>query len=166
MPLATHLLVGNPTAQSGRNAGRIASARVLLDAARLPHTLLPTLPHGGTIGAVRDALLQGPWTMVIAMGGDGTFSEVARGLHASGRAEEIALGMLPTGTANDQGRSFGLSAAPSALEHNLSVITDGYVAPEAGAAARPTGYVRDSAGRHRGDDGSTRAVEGQLAAVG
>jgi hypothetical protein len=47
------------------------------------------------------------------MGGDGTFSEVARGLHASGRAEDIPLAMLPTGTANDQGRSFGLSADPT-----------------------------------------------------
>ncbi len=30
--------------------------------------------------------------------------------------------MLPTGTANDQGRSFGLEATPAALERNLAVI--------------------------------------------
>jgi diacylglycerol kinase family enzyme len=120
------LLVANPTAQSGRNAERIASARSLLDAAGLPHTLLPTLPAGRTVGAVRDALLAGDWSTVIAMGGDGTFSEVARGLHASGRAEGVALGMLPTGTANDQGKSFGLSADPADLARNVAVLAAGH----------------------------------------
>lgn len=120
------LLVANPTAQSGRNAERIAHARSLLDAAGLAHALLPTLPAGGTIGAVRDALLHGPWTMAIAMGGDGTFSEVARGIHASGRAEQVALGMLPTGTANDQGKSFGLSSDPGALARNVQVLAAGH----------------------------------------
>lgn len=116
------LLVANPTAQSGRNAERIARARELLDRAGLGHALLPTLPAGATIGAVRDALRAGPWRMVVAMGGDGTFSEVARGLHASGRAEEVPLGMLPTGTANDQGKSFGLSADPAELARNVDVL--------------------------------------------
>lgn len=120
------LLVANPTAQSGRNAERIAQARALLDAARLPHGLLPTLPGGGTIGAVRDALLHGEWSMVVAMGGDGTFSEVARGLHASGRAEAVPLGMLPTGTANDQGKSFGLTSAPGDLARNVDVLAAGH----------------------------------------
>ncbi len=120
------LLVANPTAQSGRNAERIAHARALLDAAALPHTLLPTLPAGGTIPAVRDALARGAWSLVIAMGGDGTFSEVARGLHATGRAEEIPLGMLPTGTANDQGKSFGLSSDPANLARNVAVLAAGH----------------------------------------
>lgn len=126
MPSPRVLLVANPTAQSGRNAERIARARELLDATGLAHTLLPTLPAGGTITAVRDALLAGPWSLVIAMGGDGTFSEVARGLHASGRAEQVALGMLPTGTANDQGKSFGLSSEPDALPRNVDVLAAGH----------------------------------------
>lgn len=120
------LLVANPTAQSGRNAERIARARALLDGAGLAHTLLPTLPGGGTIGAVRDALSRGDWSMVVAMGGDGTFSEVARALHAAGRAEHIPLGMLPTGTANDQGKSFGLSSEPAELARNVAVLAAGH----------------------------------------
>jgi diacylglycerol kinase family enzyme len=120
------LLVANPTAQSGRNAERIAHARALLDGAGLVHALLPTLPAGGTITAVRDALLAAPRSLVIAMGGDGTFSEVARGLYASGLAEEVALGMLPTGTANDQGKSFGLSSEPDALARNVAVLAAGH----------------------------------------
>ncbi len=120
------LLVANPTAQSGKNAARIAQARSLLAAAGVDHTLLPTLPAGRTVAAVTEALKSASWRCVIAMGGDGTFAEVARGLYASGRGEEIPLGMLPTGTANDQGRSFGLSAEESALARNVLVVTAGY----------------------------------------
>ena len=35
------------------------------------------------------------------------------------------MGMLPTGTANDQGKSFGLDAGPGALERNVAVIAAG-----------------------------------------
>jgi diacylglycerol kinase family enzyme len=59
------------------------------------------------------------------MGGDGTFREVGSGLLESGRAEEVTMAMLPTGTANDQGRSFGLDAGEAALERNLQVLIAG-----------------------------------------
>jgi diacylglycerol kinase family enzyme len=120
--MATHLLVGNPTAQSGKNQQRIDRALAMLQDAGVAADLLATLPEGKTIGAVRAALEGGSYRAVIAMGGDGTFREVAAGLYTSQRREEVALGMLPTGTANDQGRSFGLHADESALARNVDVI--------------------------------------------
>ncbi|MCC6811198.1 MAG: hypothetical protein IT381_27455 [Deltaproteobacteria bacterium] len=120
--MATHLLVGNPTAQSGKNKERIARARELLAEAAIDHDFAATLPKGGTVAMVADALRAKPYSTVIYMGGDGTFAEVAKGLLASGRAAEVALAMLPTGTANDQGKSFGLAADAGALEHNVAVI--------------------------------------------
>jgi diacylglycerol kinase family enzyme len=120
--MAAHLLVANPTAQSGRNAERIERARDWLSAHGVACDLLPTLPQGKTIDATREALDRGEHRVVIAMGGDGTFREVAAGLLASARCEDVALGMLPTGTANDQGKSFGLDATDDALEKNLAVI--------------------------------------------
>jgi diacylglycerol kinase family enzyme len=60
------------------------------------------------------------------MGGDGTFAEVAKGILASDHAAEVAMGMLPTGTANDQGKSFGLSAGPGALPTNVAVVAAGW----------------------------------------
>lgn len=120
--MSTHLVVGNPTAQSGKNRERIDTALALLKAAGLEAELLPTLPDGKTIGAVRDALEGGSYRVVVAMGGDGTFREVAAGLYTSRRREDVPLAMLPTGTANDQGKSFGLDAAPEALARNVDVI--------------------------------------------
>ena len=126
MPSATHLLVGNPTAQSGKNAERIEQARVWLDAHGLHCDLLSTLPDGKTVPAVTRALDENPhYRCVIAMGGDGTFREIGAGLLESARREEVAMGMLPTGTANDQGRSFGLEAGEDALERNLQIILTG-----------------------------------------
>jgi diacylglycerol kinase family enzyme len=120
--MSTHLLVGNPTAQSGMNKERIELALRELEGRGIRAELLHTLPGGATIGAVRAALDAGSHSVVIAMGGDGTFREVAAGLVQSERSAEVALGMLPTGTANDQGKSFGLEATPDAIPRNVEVI--------------------------------------------
>ena len=122
-----HLLVGNPTAQSGKNAARIAEAARLLAAAGLAHRFLATAPAGGTVRLVADPLAAAPPPdTAIYMGGDGTFAEVAKGILASGRAAEVRLAMLPTGTANDQGKSFGLGAGEVDLARNVRVIAEGH----------------------------------------
>jgi len=118
-----YLLVANPTAQSGRNAGRIEEARAALKRRRAACDFLATEPGGRTVGAVAEAVDGGGYRCVISMGGDGTFREVAAGLLESERRDQVALGMLPTGTANDQGKSFGLAAGD--LERNLEVILAG-----------------------------------------
>jgi diacylglycerol kinase family enzyme len=122
---ATHLLVGNPAAQSGKNAERIERAVKGLAAAGITCDVLATLPAGATIPAVAERLRGSSYASVVAMGGDGTFREVGSGLLESGRAEQVTMGMLPTGTANDQGRSFGLEAGDAALEKNLQVLVAG-----------------------------------------
>jgi diacylglycerol kinase family enzyme len=123
---ATHLLVGNPTAQSGKNAVRIDRAKAAIIASGATCDLLDTLPGGATVPAVARALDDGGYGVVIAMGGDGTFREVASGVLESKRAADVAMGMLPTGTANDQGRSFGLEASDDALDDNVAVIVRGH----------------------------------------
>lgn len=123
--MATHLLVGNPTAQSGKNLERIDRARAFLSKAGVACEFLATLPAGETIAAVTDAVNRGSYRTVVYMGGDGTFREVGAGILASPRKDDVAMGMLPTGTANDQGRSFGLEAGDAALERNLEVLLAG-----------------------------------------
>ncbi|MDB4942025.1 MAG: diacylglycerol kinase catalytic region [Labilithrix sp.] len=150
--MSTHLLVGNPTAQSGKNKERIDEGLGLLKKAGLAADFLPTLPEGKTIAAVREALEAGAYRTVISMGGDGTFREVAAGLFTSKHREDVTLGMLPTGTANDQGQSFGLQSDEGALPRNVEVIRAGnetrldvglYYAGGAGAAPD---YFFDSCG--------------------
>ncbi|MEO7111005.1 MAG: diacylglycerol kinase family protein [Polyangiaceae bacterium] len=118
----THLLVGNPTAQSGKNAERIERAQKLLESGGAKVELFSTLPGGQTIPKLAELLAKENHASVISMGGDGTFREVGAALIESGAAEKIAMGMIPTGTANDQGRSFGLEAREEALAKNVEVI--------------------------------------------
>lgn len=119
------MLVANPTAHSGKAADWIRHARALLDEARVTHRFVATEPEGATIDRVREIIDAEGARVVIYMGGDGTFAEVAKGILGSRHASEVAMGMLPTGTANDQGKSFGLSAGPGALERNVAVIAAG-----------------------------------------
>jgi diacylglycerol kinase family enzyme len=119
------VLVANPTAASGKAADWIRHARALLDEAAVPHRFLATEPEGATIDRVREAIDADDARVIIYMGGDGTFAEVAKGILGSHHAGDVAMGMLPTGTANDQGKSFGLDAGPGALEHNVAVVAAG-----------------------------------------
>jgi diacylglycerol kinase family enzyme len=123
------VLVANPTAQSGRAAAAIERARRLLDGAGIAHDFRPTEPDGGTVEVVRRAVDERGARLVIAMGGDGTFAEAAKGILASGHAGEAALALLPTGTANDQAKSFGLATGEAGLASNIEVIRAGVTFP-------------------------------------
>jgi diacylglycerol kinase family enzyme len=124
-PVKRLLLVANPAAQSGKNAARIQRAQELFLEHGREAELFPTLPGGRTIEALAARLSDDERRVVVAMGGDGTFREVASAVMGSGRSEQIAMGMLPTGTANDQGKSFGLEASELALPFNVAVIAKG-----------------------------------------
>ena len=124
--MSTHvLLVGNPTAQTGRAEGRINAALAAMRARGWQAELLPTQPDGRTVSALIEAVDTGPWDVVVYLGGDGTFAEVGKGLMAARRS--VPMGMLPSGTANNQGGSFGISSSPEALQANLEVMAAGNV---------------------------------------
>ncbi|HRI68170.1 MAG TPA: diacylglycerol kinase family protein [Polyangium sp.] len=122
MSRATHLLVANPAAQSGRNASRIDRALRAFQKHRIPCEFMATRPDRQTISDVRAALLSGQFQCVVSMGGDGTLREVAQGLLESGLHTRVPLAMLPAGTANNHGRSFGLDLSDGALEKNVAII--------------------------------------------
>jgi diacylglycerol kinase family enzyme len=127
--MTNYLLVGNPTAQSGLNEIRIAKAHEAIVAKGARCELFSTLPGGATVAALGKQLAHNAPDVVVAMGGDGTFREVGAALMDSGLAGQIVMGMLPTGTANDQGRSFGLIAGDDALERNVEVLLRGRTTP-------------------------------------
>lgn len=145
------LLVANPAAHSGQAAERIAAATAALAAHGLEVALLETLPEGRTVAAVADALRDGAYVGVIAMGGDGTFHEVANGLLASGRALPLAL--VPAGTGNNQARALelpleDLDAAAARIAAGVTAPMDGaYVtAWDPDGAALPGAWAFDSVG--------------------
>lgn len=121
------LLVGNPTARSGKNAEWIDAAFDELLARGVDAELVTTEPAGRTVPKVRAAIDQGRADRVIAMGGDGTFREVAAAVVTAQR--KVTMGMLPSGTANDQGKSFGVPSGAHHLEANLEIALSGQVLP-------------------------------------
>jgi len=115
-----YLLVGNPTARSGLGLGRIDAALSSLRRRAIPATFLPTRPAGATTAAVQEAIDTGAYDAVISLGGDGTFAEVAKGV--LGAQTRLPMAFLPSGTANDQGRSFGIAADPEHIEENIDIV--------------------------------------------
>lgn len=63
------------------------------------------------------------YDVVVAVGGDGTWSNVADRLVASGRSD-VALGILPSGTGNDFGRNFGYD--PRNPDVAVRVLAEGH----------------------------------------
>ncbi len=101
-------VIFNPASGRGRGARRIAAYRRLL-AEWLPDAVIGTTGHpGGERDLAEQAVAEG-FDMVVAVGGDGTWSNVADRLVASGR--DVIFGMLPNGTGNDFGRNLGFDPA-------------------------------------------------------
>lgn len=119
--------MANPTARSGKAKRYIDDAMAVLDDAGLFPEFFATLPAGATVAALAARIEREDAARVVYMGGDGTFAEAAKGIIlARERAGiDVPLGMLPMGTANDQGRSFGITSGVRALRRNVEVIAAG-----------------------------------------
>ncbi|MBC8072831.1 MAG: hypothetical protein IAG13_31205 [Deltaproteobacteria bacterium] len=121
------LLVANPTAKSGKAKRYIDDAIAVLDDAGLDPEFFPTLPAGGTVPELAARIDREDLARVVYMGGDGTFADAAKGIILARERTgiDVPLGMLPMGTANDQGRSFGIVSGVRALRRNVQVIAAG-----------------------------------------
>ncbi len=121
------LLVANPTARSGKAKRYIDDAIAVLDDAGLYPEFVATLPAGATVAALAARIEREDAARVVYMGGDGTFAEAAKGIILARERTgiDVPLGMLPMGTANDQGRSFGITSGVRALRRNVEIIAAG-----------------------------------------
>jgi diacylglycerol kinase (ATP) len=88
----------------------------------------PGLKHAATTRPGEESTLaahalgDGDVNLLVAVGGDGTWGNVADSILKSGR-DDVAFGMLPAGTGNDFGRNFGLAEMP--LEEAVSALASG-----------------------------------------
>lgn len=106
----------NPIAGSGR--GRIIGEIIekILIEKKLPHRMVTTEAPGQATEFALEACTMHADT-VLAIGGDGTSLEVARGIIG----QDIALGIIPAGTGNDFVKALGVPLSPvDALEYILS----------------------------------------------
>jgi diacylglycerol kinase (ATP) len=100
------LVLVNPAAGRGRRRERV---RAYLDLLRRDlGAFEPRLTErAGDENIIVDRALADGVDCVVAVGGDGTWGAAADRIVASGRPD-VALGLLPTGTGNDFGKSLGI----------------------------------------------------------
>lgn len=108
-------VIYNPTAGRGQGGQLYKQAQALLGAS---FEWIPTRKAGHAEELAREAAKTYP--VVVAMGGDGTVSDVVRGLLGS----DATLGVLPVGTGNDFARNIGLKVE---LGESVSTILGGMV---------------------------------------
>ena len=100
-------VIFNPASGRGRGARRIGRFLSLLG------THLPGFTHAGTSrageeGVLAEQAIAEGFNLIVAAGGDGTWSNVADRIVSSGK-KDVALGLLASGTGNDFGRNFSVS---------------------------------------------------------
>jgi diacylglycerol kinase (ATP) len=117
-----HFVIFNPASGRGRGKRRIEVYKRLLVAQLSDVTFAESAGPGGERELAEQAT-HDEYDVVVAVGGDGTWSTVADRLIASGR-DDVALGVLPNGTGNDFGRSLGLD--PSDAETAVRILAAGH----------------------------------------
>ena len=118
-----HFVILNPAAGRRRGRRRLEAYRRLLEAS-LPEATIRFTTRAGEERAFAEQAAADGYEVVVAVGGDGTWSNVADRLLASGR-ENVALGILPSGTGNDFGRNFGYD--PRSPADAVRVLAEGHV---------------------------------------
>jgi diacylglycerol kinase (ATP) len=117
-----HLVVFNPASGRGRGLPRISSYRRLLED-RLDDVTFRATERAGHERVLTDAGLEEGFDVIVAVGGDGTWSNVADRIVASGR-KDVVFGILPNGTGNDFGRNLGFH--PRNAEEAVAVLATGH----------------------------------------
>jgi YegS/Rv2252/BmrU family lipid kinase len=100
----------NPHSAGGRTGKRWLSMARRLEEKLGPFTTRFTEHSGHAIELTRELLGQG-FDLIVGVGGDGTFNEIANGFMAGDQlaCPAACMGILPTGTGGDFQRMFGLS---------------------------------------------------------
>ena len=109
-------IIFNPVAHKGKSLQALQTVERILTEKGIPYRVHTTTRAGDGKTLTEAAIANGA-TDIIAMGGDGTISEVINGFS---NFERVNLGIIPCGTGNDFVVSLGVSEDPEeALRHIL-----------------------------------------------
>lgn len=107
------LFIINPVAGGGKAKGLISLIKAKMKKYKIEYSIKLTTKPKEAITIAEDSV--DDYNITVAVGGDGTINEVARGLVNKGKG---VLGIIPGGTGNDMAKSLGISIDPvEALEH-------------------------------------------------
>ena len=117
-------IVVNTTAGRGRAGNVQPQMQTCLARHRVAADIVYTEAPGGAVTLAVAAAREG-YERVVAMGGDGTVTEVANGLLlAAGEGHEAVLGIIPAGSGNDYAYGVGI---PTRLEEACRRLAEGRV---------------------------------------
>lgn len=123
-PLERAVAILNPAAGGGAAPSAWSAAERVLRAAGASVRVLAT-PAPGHAAALAEAAVAEGCSAVVAVGGDGTISEVANGLLRArkGGAAPPPLGIIPAGSGNDFVKQLDIPADPTAAARALLTST-------------------------------------------
>lgn len=115
--------IANPQAASGR-VGRLWPELSERLRARLGDVTLRVTDSSGHATGIARELIESGFDLIVAVGGDGTISEVANGFLCDDKPirDDVQLGILPVGTGGDLRRSLGL---PGDSDEAIEILATG-----------------------------------------
>ncbi|RMH20813.1 MAG: diacylglycerol kinase family lipid kinase [Gemmatimonadetes bacterium] len=116
-------VIFNPASGRGDGARRLSTYLELLER-HLPEVRCAETLGPGDECRLADEALSSDVDLVVAVGGDGTWGNVADRVVRSGR-DDVALGLLAAGTGNDFGRNFALERRSP--EEAVRILAEGTV---------------------------------------
>jgi len=100
-------LIVNPAAGAGKTARHWPEIRSVLKQIGLKFEHDITEAPGHAIELVKSAVGKG-YKLIVSVGGDGTINEVVNGLYVTGGLNDVAMGIIGTGTGGDYIRTIGV----------------------------------------------------------
>jgi YegS/Rv2252/BmrU family lipid kinase len=120
------LVVVNPVSAGGRTRRRWPLIRDALQRAGIDHVTHITEAPDDATRVTREAVRQDGIRRVVAVGGDGTLNEVVNGCfdeHGERLADGLAVGVIPSGSGADFGKTLHLPHEPGAAARLLAAGT-------------------------------------------
>lgn len=105
-----YYIIANPNSGSGKGQKVLDEVATYLSELNKPYKILLSEYEEHTIELTHTALAEGAHH-IIAIGGDGTFSEIASTI---GTRQDVAIGFVPAGNGNDFAYSVGIPSDPIA----------------------------------------------------